>query len=219
METSVLPGEISTMKTIGLQIVCALAWLTMTAAPPQNPPKSSAPDLEIVSAKWTKVATGTVLDPGGPGQTIQREGKANDPMPVVVPNPTITRKVRGLTYYVYSARIINHGKKEIKGLAWDYVFKDQTTHEELKRQSGSSAVEVRHNQKTTVKIFSASSPPKTIDASAIGKGRSPFEEQVVIQCVLFADGLMWANPQAPTDSCERERPSLKSRLGSRPIFW
>jgi len=206
------------MKTIALQIVYALACLTITASPPQDPPKST-PDLEIVSTKWTKVANGTVLDPGGPGQTIQREGKANDPMPVIVPNPKITRRIRGLTYYVYSAKIINHGAKDVKGLAWDYVFKDKTTHEELKRQSGASAVGLRHNQKTTVKIFSASSPPKTVDASAIGAAGSLYEEQVVIQCVLFADGLMWANPEAPSDLCERERPRLKSRLGTRPIFW
>lgn len=209
------------MIIIALQLLHTIALLTITASPPQNPPKS-APDLEIVSAKWTKVANhSTPSDPGGPGQTIQREGKANDPMPVIVPNPKITTRTLGLTYYIYSARIINRGEKEIKGLAWDYVFKDKATHEELERKPGISAVGLRHNQKTTVRIFSASSPPKMVDASAIGAGGSAYEEQVVIQCVLFADGLMWANPQAPTDLCERARPLLKSksRIGSRPIFW
>jgi hypothetical protein len=141
-------------------------------------------------------------------------------MPVVVPNPNIAQRTRDRSYYIYSAQVINRGEKKIEGLAWDYVFKDQTTHQELKRQLGMNAVPLQHNQKTTVQIRTPISPPKVIEAGALGAGGSAFEEQIVIQCILFADGSMWAHPEAKDDLCERVRPFLKhkSRIGVRPVF-
>jgi hypothetical protein len=196
-----------------------MAWFTGMVSLPQNPPKASAPELEIVSAKWTMVVyQGTLLDPGAPSQTVSREG--NTSMPVVVPNPKIAERTRDRTYYSYTAQVINRGEKEIKGLAWDYVFKDRATHEELKRQLGYSTVGLHRNQKTSLQIRTPSSPPKVISSGAIGAGGPAFEEQVVIQCILFADGSMWAHPEAKDDLCERVRPlfKYKSRAGVRPVF-
>lgn len=207
------------MRTIALQLLYTFSWLIVTASQPQNPPKPSAPELEIVSAKWIKVVNqGTLIDPGAPSVTIGHEG--NQQMPVVVPNPNIAQRTRDRSYYIYSAQVINRGEKEIKGLAWDYVFKDRNTHEELKRQLGYSTVGLHRNQKTSVQIRTPSSPPKLIDAGAIGAGGPAFEEQVVIQCILFADGSMWAHPEAKDDLCERIRPLFKyrSRAGVRPVF-
>jgi|GEM_PF-1720173 len=203
------------MKTIALQLVYTLAWLTVTASTPQNPPKSSAPDLEIVSAKWTRVAKPRVLlDPGAPSIAVSRGD--NGSIPVVVPDPNIAQRTLGHTYYVYSAQVINRGEKEIKGLAWDFVFKDKDTHEELKRQLGYTTLRLHRNAKATMEIRTPSSPPKVIVAAA----GPAYEEEIVIQCILFADGSLWASPAAGNDLCERMRPLFKHRSvsGVRPAF-
>jgi hypothetical protein len=118
-------------------------------------------------------------------------------------------------YYVYSAELMNHGEKNIKAVAWDYVFRDKTTHEELKRQLGFTAGPA-HGQKKTVKITTPSSPPNVISAIAAGGGSDPaFEEQVIIQCVLFSDGSVWQHPRATPESCERLRNAKPLRSGVR----
>ena len=202
------------MSFIILQLLYAITWMG-ASVPPQE--VRSTPDIEVLSAKWKMVVRpGTIFDPGSPSTTIGHEG--NDPMPVVVPNPRISGRSRKLTYYVYSAQIINHDQREIKGLAWNYVFYDRTTHEELKRQLGYRTVGLHHDQKALLEIRTGSSPPKVIDAGATGSG---FEEHVVMQCVLFADGSMWAQPEIKDNLCERMRSNfkLKRSTGSGPIIY
>ena len=202
------------MRSIVLQLVFSITWMGSSVPPPQTP---SIPEVEVLSRKWKMVVKpGAIFDPGAPSTTIGHEG--NGPMPVVVPNPGISGKTRDRTYYVYSAEVINHGQKGIKALAWHYIFNDRTTHEELKRQLGYRTVGLHQNQKALLEIRTASSPPKVIDARAIGPD---FEEHVVIQCLLFADGSTWANPEIKDDLCERMQRVFKNKSASTargPIF-
>jgi hypothetical protein len=108
----------------------------------------------------------------------------------------------------------NRGQKDIKKLAWDYVFRDPVTHEELKRQLGLSAGPGA-GQKKTLQIRTTSSPPRVINAIAAGS-KSAFEEQIAIQCILFADGSVWENPEAKRESCgELFRKLIPLRNGVR----
>ena len=181
------------MRIIALQLLSAIAWAS-SALPPQQVP--SAPDIEVVSAKVTMTAfkSGAAPQPDTSSDTIGREGKANDPMPVIVPNPSVPAKPSERRFYIYSAELRNRGQKEIKRLIWSFVFSDPVTHEELKRERGFTVSSISPGQKKTVKKVSASSPPRIINANS-PKGSSPFDQRVIVECVLFADGSLWESPE------------------------
>jgi hypothetical protein len=181
------------MRLIALLLLYAIAWVSSPLPPPQVP---SAPDIEVVSAKVTMKVfkSGGAPQPDTSSDTIGREGKANDPMPVIVPNPSVPAKTSELRYYLYSAELRNRGQKEIKKLIWSFVFSDPVTHEELKRQRGFARISISPGQKKSVKTVSASSPPRVINANA-PKASSPFDQRVIVECVVFADGSLWKSPE------------------------
>ena len=173
--------------------LCAAAVL---AQPIQTPQIPSAPDIEVVSATVTMTVykSGGVPQPDTSSDTIGREGKANDPMPVIVPNPRVSARPSERQFYRYSAELRNHGQKEIKRLIWSFVFSDPVTHEELRRERGFSLSSISPGQKKTVKTISASSPPRVINANS-PRASSPFDQRVIVECVLFADGSRWESPE------------------------
>jgi len=181
------------MRIIALQLLAAIASAS-SHLPPQQVP--SSPDIEVVSARVTMTVfkSGGAPQPDTSSDTIGREGKANDPMPVRVPNPSIPAKPSERQFYTYSAELRNRGQKEIKRLIWSFVFSDPVTHEELKRQRGFSLSSISPGQKKTVKAVSASSPPRVINANA-PNASSPFDQRVIVECVLFADGSLWESPE------------------------
>jgi hypothetical protein len=178
------------MRIITLQLLYAIAWAASPLPPPQVP---SAPDIEVVSANVTM----TIFRLGPPTQTatgsetIGREGKVNDPMPVIVPNPGVSAKPIERQLYTYSAELRNRGQKEIKRLIWSFVFSDPVTHDELKRERGFMFSSISPGQKKTVTHKSASSPPRIINANS----PKPFDQRVIVECVLFADGSRWESPE------------------------
>jgi hypothetical protein len=180
------------MRIITL-LLYLIAWTSVPGLPPQIP---SAPDIEVISAKMTMKVfkSGGAPQPDTSSDTIGREGKANDPMPVIVPNPSVRAKTSELRYYIYSAELRNRGQKEIKKLIWSVVFSDPVTHEELKRERGFARISIPPGQKKSVKTVSASSPPRVINANS-PKASSPFDQRVIVECVLFADGSLWKSPE------------------------
>jgi hypothetical protein len=181
------------VRIIVLRLLCAIAWASSPVPPPQVP---TSPDIEVISAKVTM----TVFKSGGSPQpdtssdTIGREGKANDPMPVIVPNPNVSAKPIERQFSTYSAVIRNRGQKEIKRLIWSFVFSDPVTHEELKRERGFMLNSISPGQKKTLTHRSASSPPRVINANS-PKPASPFDQRVIVECVLYADGSLWESPE------------------------
>jgi hypothetical protein len=181
------------MRIIALQLLSAISW-SSSSLPPQQIP--SSPDIEVVSSKVTMTVfkSGVATEAATGSETIGREGKANDPMPVIVPNPNAPAKSSERQFYTYSAVIRNRGQKEIKRLIWSFVFSDPVTHEELKRERGFALSSISPGQKKTVKKVSASSPPRIINANS-PKASSPFDQRVIVECVLFADGSLWESPE------------------------
>jgi len=180
------------MKIINL-ILCAFVWTSVQAPAQQVAP---APDIEVISAKVTTTVykSGGAPQPDTSSDTIGREGKANDPMPVRVPSPSIPAKPSERQFYTYSAELRNRGQKEIKRLIWSFVFSDPVTHEELKRERGFARISISPGQKKSVKTVSASSPPRVINANS-PKASSPFDQRVIVECVVFADGSLWKSPE------------------------
>src|ERR1041385_3052617 len=203
------------MKLIALQLLLAIASGSGVVSFPQQPAGPDAPEIEVVSAKWTRRAGKTAIstDTGISSETIQRSGEEHDPMPVIVPNPKVSAKPTEYAIYTYSTTIINRGQKDIKALAWDYVFRDSVTQEDLRRQMGFSATGVGRNQKSTMEFKSYSSPPKVINAN-VSDSSKPYDELVIIQCVLFRDGAMGMRPKANAKVCETLRYVRPGRSGA-----
>jgi hypothetical protein len=192
---------------------------SMVISAPQNATETSPSGVEVASAKWTRVLEKpprqltSDIPPENVRAVDNRNNNTSPAGPLPTPRP-YQPDPRERVYYVYSAELINHGEKNIKAVAWDYVFSDKTTHEELKRQLGFTPGPGR-GQKKTVKITTPSSPPNVISAIAAASTEPAFAELVIIQCVLFSDGSVWQHPRAAPESCERLRKSRPLPNGIR----
>jgi hypothetical protein len=145
-----------------------------------------------------------VIKPGPPvavpnSQTVPHE---DEPIEVIDPTPKITGRPRPERVYVFSTEILNTGPKEIKSLSWTYSFVEV---EKRRRRvfSGFSFDKIRVNQKKTLETTSHASPSKVIDVAAANYGLP--EEQVAIECLLFADGSSWQNPMSHAPACDMLR--------------
>jgi hypothetical protein len=194
------------MTIIALGLLYAIAWAGGPISFQRQQVESAAPDIEVVSAKWVmnvlkpRAATGPAIS----SETIEKSERVNDPIPVIVPNPKDLSKPIERQFYVYSAEILNRGQKVIKALKWSYVFSDRVTHEELKRHRTFGDATIRPSEKKTLQFRTPLSPPRVVNANS-PNAASPFEERVVIECVLFADGSLWTNPQAKPGLCDNLR--------------
>jgi hypothetical protein len=137
-------------------------------------------------------------------ETIEKSERVNDPMPPQVPTPNSSAKPIERQSYTYSAEIRNRGQNEIKALKWAYVFSDPVTHEELKRLGTFGDVTIRPAEKKSITFRTPMSPPRVVNANS-PNAASPFEERVIIECLLYADGTVWTNPQAKAGRCDNLR--------------
>lgn len=205
------------LSLFSIWAIASVSRSTVISAP-QNATETSPSGVEVASAKWVRVVQKPArqITPDIAPEEIRAADVWNSNRPVrPLPTPRPYQPdPREHVYYVYSAELINHGEKNIKAVAWDYVFRDKTTHAELKRQLGFTVGPGR-GRKKTVTITTPSSPPNVISVSAAAGTEPAFEEQVIIQCVLFSDGSVWQHPRATPESCERLRKSQPLPHGIR----
>jgi hypothetical protein len=103
--------------------------------------------------------------------------------------------------YVYSMKIKNAGAKLIEGVAWDYVFIDQSSNHELGRHQFLSYEKVEGGKTVTFKSQLRSPPTRVVQATNSRDKHPQFAERAVVQCVLYADDSSWQNHDAPVDAC------------------
>ena len=103
--------------------------------------------------------------------------------------------------YVYSMKIKNDGAKLIEGVAWDYVFIDKGSNNELGRHQFLSYEKVEAGKIVTFKSQLRSPPTRVVQASNSRDKHPQFTERAVVQCVLYADDSSWRNHDAPVDAC------------------
>ena len=204
--TSGSPQKLAIVRIVALQLLFAITWASGAVWSQQPKTDTTPPDVEVVSQKVVMYVFKPGVSPAPPisSETIEREGKANDPMPVVVPNPNIAGKPIERQWYSYYAEILNRGPKVIKALKWSYVFRDKVTHEEINRLGAFNDATIRHSEKKTVMLRTPLSPPRIVNANS-ANGASAFEERVVIECVVYADRSLWVNPQAKAGRCDNLR--------------
>ena len=103
--------------------------------------------------------------------------------------------------YVYSMKVKNDGARMIEGVAWDYVFIDKGSNNELGRHQFLSYEKVEAGKIVTFKSQLRSPPTRVVRASNSHDKHPQFTERAVVQCVLYADDSSWRNHDAPADAC------------------
>ena len=191
------------MKTLArLVLFGALACGSVASQEASTP--AGPPNIQVISQSWVHFVFKTKPPATVPNsQTVERSD--THPLLPIDPTPKATETDLPRQIYVYSAKILNAGPRDIQALSWDYLFSDPVTHDELKRETGFSVGKIQVNQKRKLRIRTPSSPPKVISAGAMNPNGSPFDEHVSIQCILFADGSFWENPERKGISCEKLR--------------
>lgn len=138
------------------------------------------------------------------------------PRAITVPSP-FPPSGRFSYVYVYSTKIMNNGAKAIKSVAWDYVFSNPGSKEELKRHRFYSHEKIGARENGTLRGSSPAPPSNVVSAGGLEKdGRSPYDERVEFRCVFYADGTAWKNPAASDLECFNlkvsERASKRRRI-------
>jgi hypothetical protein len=106
--------------------------------------------------------------------------------------------------YSYSIKVSNAGAKKVRSMAWDYVFSDPVTRNELKRHSFSSFEQVSVGETKWIRLeHSPRNPPQMVTLEGLKKDqRSPFDERIEIKCLLYTDGTGWRSPDAEPKTCD-----------------
>jgi hypothetical protein len=201
-------------------LLCLIAAATSFA---QAKPEASAPPIEVLKLKWEKevrlprdfdpsvISTGgTFSDPGSrtPGPPTNPSAAVDVTRPSTsTPGAAAGSNIMFPTtpggmpvFYIYSIKIRNSGDKQIKGIAWDYVFIDPNGGDELARHPFLSYLKAEPNQVVTLKAH-LRSPLRTVSASSTEKHPKPIE-RASIQCVWFEDETVWRNPAGRKGVCE-----------------
>ncbi len=97
--------------------------------------------------------------------------------------------------YVYRVKITNTGVKNIRRLAWEYVFIDPSTGSEVGRRRFASDVNIRPGKSGRLFGHSTLPPADTIDATKAGKKpEGQYSEQIVITMIEYDDNSVWERP-------------------------
>jgi hypothetical protein len=190
----------------------------------QESPGSVAPNIEIVKLKWQREvrlprnfdpsvspANGSFVDPASrtsaaaPTSTLDATRAATSARSAAAEasNEFPSTPKRLPVFYIYSMKIRNLGLKAIDGVVWDYLFIDPRSKSEVSSHQFLSYAKVATNKTVTLEGDLRSPPTRIVRASDSGKDAHPkFVEQGVIQCILYADGSVWKNPQATDGLCD-----------------
>jgi hypothetical protein len=177
--------------------------LACGSAVSQQPAKTAGPTniqpeapygVEVLNAKWEMSSRPSAFGPG-------TSPLGDDNRPALPHLPTVGTSP-GTKFYVYSADIRNEGAKAIRAIAWDFVFTDPVTNEELRRHALASLQNIHVHQKKTLHFRTQAAPPPVVNVAALEKDkRTPFNQNVVLECIQFSDGTFWQRPNAKRNPC------------------
>lgn len=233
MESGCDPGR---LRQISWLIFLALTPIAPLTAQTQSEADKPSSHIEILNLKWEKQVRlprnfdPSVIPTNGvfstmesrtamPGSTQAPFGdearqEAARQRAVLAPVDTFPNTPSRMpVFYVYSIRIRNAGPKSIRALAWDYVFINASDKSITASHQLLSYSAVKPHQFATIRSSQRTRPMPVVQAgNAGGKAqRSRLLEQVVIQCVLYADETTWKNPTTRYDACDllkKNKPAL-----------
>jgi hypothetical protein len=175
------------------------------------------PGLSVLECKWEKTRRRDMSTPViAPPKVNENTGQVMPPddntdlrhTNVSVP-PEVSAKARRddekLMYsYSYSIKVSNAGAKKVRSMAWDYVFSDPGTRNELKRHSFRSFEQVSAGETKWIRLeHSPLNPPQMVTLEGLKKDqRSPFDERIEIKCLLYTDGTGWKAADTDRKTCD-----------------
>jgi hypothetical protein len=202
-----------TMKYVFLLMFLALL-LTQTSAQTLS---ASSP-VQVLEKKWNHDSTsssGGMLDtdPFQPNnetnqlmkdrkQTIQdnvirkQRGLPEEPLPTTAKNTvetnptTITTEISRV--YNYQIKVRNTGSKTIRIIAWEYIFLDPTSKQEVGKHTFTSKTRLKKDETEKLTAKFPAPPVRVVNAKNAGKDSSEsYIEQINIKSVQYDDGSVW----------------------------
>jgi hypothetical protein len=191
-------------------LIVTLALTSSVVSPQQIPLPQLPPGVTI---RNVKTETFTSVNSAGSIAT----GPDTNPNRLPLPVDGSVVKIERTELHAYSMELSNGGSKAIKAFAWDFIFTEPATNVEQLRHSFANVQKIEAGQKKTARFNTALSPPKVVDAAALGKDpKTLFRESAQLRCVLFADGSTWELPNAIGKPCDRLARWLERRKTWRP---
>ncbi|HEY6243926.1 MAG TPA: hypothetical protein VIX17_08275 [Pyrinomonadaceae bacterium] len=94
--------------------------------------------------------------------------------------------------YAYEIRVQNNGAKTIKGIAWDYIFADPQTNEDLARHTFFNETQIRPGEARTLTATSIKPPSRVITVQMLLNNSSgSYKEEIKVKRIIYADGSTW----------------------------
>lgn len=90
--------------------------------------------------------------------------------------------------YEYTFVLKNTGDREIVSLKFRYIFSDSITKQELLRHVFGGAIKIKPGKKKKIVVLTDASPPKIVDAKTAASTSKAWQEQLIIQSVVYSDG-------------------------------
>ena len=221
-----------------LLLSCAFLFSSATALA-QETNDSNKPNIEILKLHWVKEVRlprnfdpsviptgGTFTDPvsrtssAAPTSPLEAVRDATRAQSAAAGGSTAFPETpsRFPIVYVYSLKIRNQNTKTIEAIAWDYVFIDKSTTNELGKHQFLSYEKVAAGKTVTFKSQLRSPPTRVVQASKARVKHLQLLERAVVQCVLYADDSSWRNHDAAVDICNllRKNQNLLKRNRREP---
>jgi hypothetical protein len=206
------PGRRLRLLILSLSLFCCGIANAQTTSPPAGPP-----GISVVETTWKKIRlfnlalpptiappvvsdTGMVKPPND-NSDLRRTGGGE--VPPEVRTKAINDDIgKDFSYYLF-IKVKNTSPKKILSVAYDFVFTDPGTKEELKRYSRRGFQTIGTNETKWLRSMSLEGPPRQVTLAGLQKNeRSPFDERAEIKCVLFSDGTGWKAPDADQKTCD-----------------
>lgn len=103
-----------------------------------------------------------------------------------------TPKPKTVDGYAYRVKLKNAGTKVIEVLFWEYQFSEPSNPSTLVRRQFLCGVNIKPGKEREVLSFSLSGPSDVISVETLAdKSGNPFQENVVLNRVEYADGSIW----------------------------
>ena len=206
-----------------MKILILLLVILAVVFPSQKPAnfvKDSS--VVVISAKWSKSrlsteqaqANSTYMAPASAVTLANRnyeKRKVNAPAGERPPNADTldelgaqldrivqesrTPKSKAVDGYAYRVKLKNAGAKAIEILFWEYQFSEPSNPSTMVRRQFLCGVNIKPSKEQEVLSFSLSGPSDVISVGTLtDKAGKPFQENVVVNRVEYADGSIWQRP-------------------------
>lgn len=203
-----------------MRILSLLMLLPVFAASAQNPtPTAENSAVGVLSFKWSK--TRQVIEPLDPAgttspvpamiaanknfarqQRINAQAGERDPNADSIDGRSAQLEknvqearapaAKPVDGFAYRIKVQNASAKVIEVLFWEYQFKEASNPTAVTRRQFLCGLKIKPEKNAEVQAFSLSGPSEVINIATLAKkSENPFEEQVLINRVEYADGSIW----------------------------